>query len=77
MLTPSATELCEALTTLMPLAPISAEPDRLTVPELLLVTVDLFAAMDPPVVGLVAPAVTLSIWASVMGFALLVLLVCA
>jgi hypothetical protein len=61
-LTPLATELPEALTTLMPLAPFNALPERLTLLLSVVVTVELFAAIAPvlPEVS-VWPAVTLSI----------------
>src|SRR6185437_653244 len=67
MLTPLATELPEALTTLTPFAPFRALPERLTLLLSVVVTVELFAAMDPAEpLGSVWPAVTLSIWLSLM-----------
>lgn len=67
-MTPLATELPEALTTLTPLAPFSALPERLTLLLSVVVTDELFAAIDPaePLVS-VWPAVTLSIWLSLMA----------
>jgi|ERR1035441_5425570 hypothetical protein len=74
-LTPSPTELSEALTTLTPFAPSNAVPDRFTLLLSEVVTVELFAAMAPPAgwAVVVAPAVTLSIWLSLMACALLCL----
>jgi hypothetical protein len=48
---------------LMPLAPLNALPLRLTAPVSLVVTVELFAAIEPPTL----PAVTPSIWLSRSG----------
>jgi hypothetical protein len=74
-LTPLATELPEALTTLTPLAPFSALPERLTLLLSDVVTEELFAAMAPELPeGSVWPAVTLSIWLSLMAFGALLLL---
>jgi hypothetical protein len=67
-LTPLATELPEALTTLTPLAPLSALPERLTLLLSVVVTVELLAAMEPALPApSVWPAVTLSIWLSLMA----------
>jgi len=70
-----ATELPEALTTLTPLAPFSALPDRLTLLLSVVVTDELFAAIAPelPEEVSVWPAVTWSIWLSLMACGALVL----
>ena len=61
MFTPLATRASVEFTMLMPLAPISAVPARLTAPELFSVTVELLAAIEE----FSSPAaVTLSIWLS-------------
>jgi hypothetical protein len=63
-----ATELPEALTTLTPFAPFRALPERATLLLSVVVTDEPFAAIAPA--GLETstwPAVTLSIWLSVMG----------
>jgi len=63
-----ATELPEALTTLTPFAPFRALPERVTLLLSVVVTEEPFAAIAPA--GLETstwPAVTLSIWLSVMG----------
>jgi hypothetical protein len=54
---------------LMPVALSIAAPLRLTVPLVVVVTVELFAAILPPdaVGSLLAPAVTLSIWLALSG----------
>lgn len=62
MLTPLATELPEALTTLTPFAPFNALPERATLLLSVVVTDEPFAAIAPA--GLETstwPAVTLSI----------------
>jgi hypothetical protein len=46
--TPSATAASVELTMLTPAAPIRAVPLRLTAPVALVVTVELFAAIEPP-----------------------------
>jgi hypothetical protein len=56
---------------LTPLAPSNAVPLRFTDPALVVVTVEPFAAIEPPT-GAVAPAVSLSICVSVIGCAFLV-----
>jgi hypothetical protein len=64
MFTPLATRESVEFTMLMPLAPISAVPERLTAPELFSVTVELLAAIEE----FSSPAaVTLSIWLSRRG----------
>lgn len=71
-LTPSATELFEALTRLTPLAPSIAVPDRSTDPLVDVVIWELLVAIAPPAGCVtVAPAVTLSICVSLMACALL------
>jgi hypothetical protein len=74
-LTPLPTELPEALTTLTPLAPFSALPERLTLLLSVLVTDELFAAIAPvlPLEISAWPAVTLSIWLSLMACGALLL----
>jgi len=68
MLTPFATSASVELTMLRPLAPIKAAPLRLVVPLVVVVTVELFAAILPPEVGsLLSPAVTWSIWLAFSG----------
>jgi len=62
-LTPFATELCDALTTLTPLAPISDVPARDAEAALTVVTVEPLAEMEVSV----WPAVTLPIWLSVIA----------
>ena len=57
-----------------PYAPSRAVPARLTEPEFEVETDELFAAMEPPALGVVSPAVRPSICESLMGFALVVLL---
>jgi hypothetical protein len=64
MLTPLATSESDELTILTPLAPMSAVPERFTVPVLFSVTVELLAA----IAEFSSPAaVTLSIWLSRSG----------
>jgi hypothetical protein len=61
MFTPLATSASEELTMLTPLAPLSAVPERFTVPVLFSLTVELLAATEE----FSSPAaVTLSIWLS-------------
>jgi len=63
-LTPFPTSASEEFTMLMPLAPISAVPERFTVPVLFSLTVELLAAIEE----FSSPAaVTLSIWLSRSG----------
>jgi hypothetical protein len=71
-LTPLATELSVALTTLTPLAPSSAVPESDTDELFEVVTEDPVVAMLPPA-DCVAPAVTLSICVSLMACAFLLL----
>jgi len=54
---------------LTPLAPFSALPERLTLLLSVVVTVELLAAMAPvlPLETSTCPAVTLSIWLSLMA----------
>ena len=68
-LTPFPTIASEELTMLTPLAPINAVPARLTDPVAEVVTLELFAAIEPPdtVESSLWPAVTLSIWLSRSG----------
>lgn len=67
-LTPLPTELPDALTTLTPLAPFSALPERVTLLVSVAVTEELFAAIEPAELPVsVWPAVTLSIWVSLIG----------
>lgn len=66
-LTPFATLLSAAFTILMPLAPLSVLPERLTVPVVEVVAVE----PSPTIVPSVAPAVTLSITLSLIGWGLL------
>jgi hypothetical protein len=71
-LTPSPTELFEALTRLTPWAPSIAVPARLTDPLVEVVISELLVAIAPPAGSVVvAPAVTLSICLSLMACALL------
>jgi hypothetical protein len=64
MLTPLPTSASEELTILTPLEPIRAVPERLTVPVLFSLTVELLAAIEE----FSSPAaVTLSIWLSRSG----------
>jgi hypothetical protein len=64
MLTPLATSPSEEFTMLMALDPMSAVPERFTVPVLVAVTVELLAAIEE----FSSPAaVTLSIWLSRSG----------
>ena len=70
-MTPSATELSELVTMLTPVAPLSELPARLVVFEFVEVTLEPAVAMDVSV----WPAVKLLIWLSLMGCALLRLLV--
>jgi hypothetical protein len=71
-LTPLATELSVALTTLTPFAPSRAVPESDVIELLEVVTDDPVVAMLPPA-DCVAPAVTLSICVSLMACAFLVL----
>lgn len=73
--TPFATLLSEVLTMFTPLAPESVDPARLTPLVFVVVTVDPFAAIDPPLEVSVEPAVTLSICLSLMACGLVLLLV--
>jgi hypothetical protein len=68
-LTPLATELPDELTTLTPLAPFWALPERLTLLLSVEVTLELLAAIAPvlPLETAIWPAVTLSIWLSLMA----------
>jgi hypothetical protein len=64
MLTPLATSASDEFTMLMPLEPMSAVPERFTVPVLFSLTVELLAATEE----FSSPAaVTLSIWLSRSG----------
>ena len=67
--TPFATRLSVELTMLRPLAPINAVPLRFTEPVVVVLTVELFAAIEPPDASppSLCPAVTLSIWLSRIG----------
>jgi hypothetical protein len=67
--TPLATEPPVLLTMFTPVAPFSALPAREVESVLLVVTVELAVAMFPVPV---CPAVTLLIWSSLMGCALVV-----
>ena len=68
-LTPFPTKASEELTILTPLAPSNAVPARLTAPVAEVVTLELFAAIEPPETGSLSlcPAVTLSICVSRRG----------
>jgi hypothetical protein len=73
-LTPFPTELSVALTTSTPLAPSNAVPARLTEEFDDVVTDELLVAIAPPAGSvMVAPAVTLSIWVSLIACALVCL----